>query len=360
MIVIVEVRRGSMLLAQGEDLRTRVERELTALVAAGASGAGLVAALADTMGCQVWIDDADASQAGVSAPIMPGAELLGVLRTDIEDADDERAACLDYAARVIGIELVRERAERETRWSLEADLLTELVGAAGTITESLRQRAEHAGFDLGRSWHVLLLEVPVGRPPDEVVAAARRPAISGERAMTCLLDERLAVAVCDEPRGARDAKVNDLHRIARGVGAPLRIGVSSPVTDFAAGLRQARSALCLQGASKTTYHDDMGSLRFLVDAPNRGELLGLVDEQIGPLARHDREHQAYLLETLEVYLDEGGNRRRTAERCHVHASTIKYRMRRIRELLGRDLSDADVRFDLMLALKILAVLKAGG
>jgi sugar diacid utilization regulator len=349
-----------MLVVQGEGLRMRVERELTELVAAGASGAGLVAALVDALGCQVWIDDADAPQEGLSAPIMPGAELLGVLRTDIDDPDGERAACLAYAACVIGIELIRERAERETRWSLEADLLAELVEAAGTIPEPLRQRAEHAGFDLERPWHVLLLEVRGGRPPDEVLAAARRPAISGERAMTCLLDDRLAVAICDEPRQARDAKVTDLHRIARGVGAALRIGVSAPVTDFAAGLRQAESALRVQGASKTTYHDDMGSLRFLVEAPNRGELLGLVDEQLGPLARHDREHQAYLLETLEVYLDEGGNRRRTAERCHVHASTIKYRMRRIRELLGRDLSDADVRFDLMLALKILAVLKAGG
>ena len=49
---------------------------------------------------------------------------------------------------------------------------------------------------------------------------------------------------------------------------------------------------------------------------------------------------------------------RAAERCHVHQSTIKYRLRRIHELLGCDLADAEVRFDLMLALKILRLLRA--
>src|SRR3712207_7611048 len=39
-----------------------------------------------------------------------------------------------------------------------------------------------------------------------------------------------------------------------------------------------------------------------------------------------------------------------SERCHVHLSTIKYRLRRICALLDCDLADADVRFDLTLAL----------
>ena len=237
--------------------------------------------------------------------------------------------------------------------------MTELIEADDEIPERLAQRAHHTGFDLTRGWHLLLLEAQDSLPP-ELLAAARRPAIAGERAMSCLLGKRLAVAVCDHPADVRDAKLRDLHRVARGLGCDLRIGVSSPVTNFARGARQAEAALRLAncGAETTTmYHKDLGSLRFLLNAPNEVELMSLVETQIGPLAEHDRERQSYLLETLRVFLDEGGNRRRAAERCHVHESTIKYRMRRIRELLGCDLANADVRFDLMLALKVLALLR---
>jgi len=345
-------------------LRARVEVELAELVAGGGSRDELIAAMEATMGCCLWVADGDddARKGLLGHVIMPGTEVLGCLQSDVPltAATAELSECLQYGARVVGTELVRERAARETRWSLEADLLTELIEADDQIPEHLAQRARHAGFDLARGWHLLLLEAQDSPPPSELLAAARRPAIAGERAMTCLLGKRLAVAVCDHPAEVRDAKLRHLHRVARGLGCSLHIGVSSPVTNFAHGARQAEAALRLASCGAepgTMFHEDLGSLRFLVNAPNEVELMSLVEAQIGPLAAHDRERQTYLLQTLQVFLDEGGNRRRAAERCHVHESTIKYRMRRIRELLGCDLASADVRFDLMLALKVLALLR---
>jgi len=357
-----------MTVVEETGLRARVEVELAELVAGGAGRDMLVALLEDVLGCRLWVadigDDADAPEERFDQDIMPGTEVLGRLQSDVPvaDATDELAECLRYGARVIGIELVRERTARETRWSLEADLLTELIEAEDEIPERLAQRAQHAGFDLARRWHLLLLETLDGPPPAELLPPARRPAIAGERAMSCLVGGRLAVAVCDHPAEVRDAKLRDLHRVARGLGRTLHVGVSSPVTSFARGARQAEAALRLArcGAEAgTVYHDDLGSLRFLLNDSNEAELMSLVESQIGPLAAHDRERQSYLLQTLQVFLDEGGNRRRAAERCHVHESTIKYRMRRIRELLGCDLTNANVRFDLMLALKVLALLRAG-
>jgi hypothetical protein len=348
-----------MAMLEHGSLRARVESELAELVACGAARGELVEALEAALGCRLRVlgSDAPGSEHAVASPIAPGTEVLGLLQSDVPRAlaTAELAECLEYGARVIGIELVRERAALETRWSLEADLLIELVEAGDDISDGLEQRARHAGFDLACRWHVLLLDVDGGAPPCELVAAARRPASAGERSMSCLLSERLAVAVCEEPDEARDAKLRHLHRVARGLGVAVRVGVSSAIADIACGVRQAEAALRLAtcGAETSTiYHEDLGSLRFLLNAPNQRELVSLVTTRIGPLAEHDRERQADLLQTLRVFLDEGGNRRRAAERCHVHQSTIKYRLRRIRELLDCDLADADVRFDLMLALKV--------
>jgi DNA-binding PucR family transcriptional regulator len=41
-----------------------------------------------------------------------------------------------------------------------------------------------------------------------------------------------------------------------------------------------------------------------------------------------------MLETLQVYLQKGQDRRQAARALHVHPNTLDYRLRRIRELTG--------------------------
>jgi sugar diacid utilization regulator len=350
--------------SEQQDLRARVQNEFERLVAVGAPREELVTALETALACHVNVLGAEdaVNEHALGYPIVPGTEVLGRLQSDIpiEHASAEFADCLVYAARIIGIELVRERAGLEARWSFEADLLTELIEAGAGVPARLSQRARHSGFDLTRSWHFLLLAVDDGSAASEILAAARRPAIADEHSMCCMHEDRLAVAVCEQPQGALDAKLRHLDRVARGLGAALQIGVSSTVTDFACGLLQAQAALQLATCgdrTSTVYHEELGSLRFVLNGLSRTELTSMVELQLGPLAEHDRERHGELLATLRVYLDEGGRLRRAAERCHVHQSTMKYRLRRIHELLECDLADANVRFDLMLAVKILDLLR---
>ncbi|MFN8204443.1 MAG: helix-turn-helix domain-containing protein [Solirubrobacteraceae bacterium] len=344
--------------------RARVEAELAELVAAGASHHELIAAMEAAMECRLWVTNGDGEPCEelLGHVIMPGTEVLGCLQSDIPlaAATAELSECLHYGARVIGIELVRERAARETRWSFEADLLTELIDAGDEIPGAPRAAREPRRVRPRSRMAPAPARDPrrPSSPSSSPLLVARRSRVSTQ---SCLIGGRLAVAVCDHPSEVCDVKLRDLHRVARGLGCAPRIGVSSPVANFARGIRQAEAALrlarCAANAG-TMYHEDLGSLRFLLNAPNETELMSLVEAQVGPLAAYDRERQTYLLQTLQVFLDVGGNRRLAAERCHVHESTIKYRMQRIRELLGCDLTNADVRFDLMLALKVLALLRA--
>lgn len=56
--------------------------------------------------------------------------------------------------------------------------------------------------------------------------------------------------------------------------------------------------------------------------------------------------------TLERYLDSGCDARATAERLHLHRTSLYYRLGRIEELTGRDLSAGPDRLELHLALKL--------
>jgi DNA-binding PucR family transcriptional regulator len=65
------------------------------------------------------------------------------------------------------------------------------------------------------------------------------------------------------------------------------------------------------------------------------------------------EQQADLFNTLEAYLDAGGNGVATAEALHIHRSTLNYRLERIEEVCACDLSDPATRINLQVALKLL-------
>ena len=86
----------------------------------------------------------------------------------------------------------------------------------------------------------------------------------------------------------------------------------------------------------------------------------MVAQQLGPLLDHDAESKSPLLPTLRAYLDADGHQPTTAAACFIHVSTLKYRLKKVRELLGRDLSDPEVRFQLRLAFKLMDLLEALG
>jgi PucR family transcriptional regulator, purine catabolism regulatory protein len=81
---------------------------------------------------------------------------------------------------------------------------------------------------------------------------------------------------------------------------------------------------------------------------------------LGPLAEHDRERGAELMTTLRAYLAAGGHHPTTSSTCHIHVSTLKYRLARIAAILDRSLTDPATRFELSLAFEIMRVLEMVG
>lgn len=75
------------------------------------------------------------------------------------------------------------------------------------------------------------------------------------------------------------------------------------------------------------------------------------DRMLGPLEAYDSARRAELLRTLEVFLACSGSWSRTASQLHVHVNTLRYRIRRIEDLTGRDLGTLEDRVDFFLALR---------
>ena len=87
-----------------------------------------------------------------------------------------------------------------------------------------------------------------------------------------------------------------------------------------------------------------------------GELERFYAETIEPLSAYDEQYETELVATVEAYLDNDGNVAATAKQLFTHRHTIRYRLERVRELCGHDVSSTEGREKLGLGLKAMRVL----
>src|SRR3979411_1074756 len=96
---------------------------------------------------------------------------------------------------------------------------------------------------------------------------------------------------------------------------------------------------------------------------NPAELQGFYAETVEPLVAYDEQYETELVRRLGGFLEADGNVAGTAQRLFTHRHTIYYRLERVRELSGLDVSSSDGREKLSLGLKAMRVLgisSAGG
>jgi hypothetical protein len=75
------------------------------------------------------------------------------------------------------------------------------------------------------------------------------------------------------------------------------------------------------------------------------------EEVLGKVITHDRRYHSDLVGTLTRFLSCSGSWKACARELNLHVNTVRYRIGRIEELTGRDLSSLEDRVDLLLALR---------
>ncbi|MCF3102435.1 PucR family transcriptional regulator ligand-binding domain-containing protein [Streptomyces roseoverticillatus] len=315
------------------------------------------------------------------------------VEADAGDWSPERLDLLDGVTQLIAVERDRRDAARTVRRRLAQEVL-ELVqtGAApAEIAARLRVAAPVLLPGLGTAphWQVVVARVewedgdipggPVAQALlEEMLAApeASGPEPSDRIAVAHMGDEAVAlVPLPAVPAGAEGdeaaGQALGLHadRILAAVREPLSrgldddgrltLGVSAAVHS-AEGLRGAleearharRVAAARPGRVCAAGHQELAShvllLPFVPDDVRRAFTARLLD----PLRDYDRRHRAELIPTLEAFLDCDGSWTRCATRLHLHVNTLRYRVGRIEQLTGRDLSRLEDKLDFFLALRM--------
>ncbi|MCU1439016.1 MAG: hypothetical protein JWP85_13 [Rhodoglobus sp.] len=285
---------------------------------------------------------------------------VGILDEDHTVTDDDRFA-LEYASTSLAIELSHRRNLAEIELRLGRDLAADLV--SGADPEGSRVRAEALHYDLSQPQRVVLARWVLPSPKGIQTDAALRHALAALQVPALLSGNGdSAMAIVADDRGW--SRLHEQLTIA--FGSPkgsIGVGGCCTVDDLPTSFAQARRALRIRAESRDPYglsnHDDLGLLRILDTRDGGAEVESYVQEWLGVLLNHDRAHHSDLVHTLRVHLDTGGNYDRTASALVVHRSTVRYRLGRIGELTGHDLSDPDIRFHLHVATRASAAIRGG-
>ena len=122
------------------------------------------------------------------------------------------------------------------------------------------------------------------------------------------------------------------------------------VSDSARSAKAALAALSVAASreqlSRPTLADDLLPERML--AGDQLAKQALITTYYLPLV----SGSADLLQTLRAYLENGGSLEATAKSLFVHANTVRYRLRRIQELIGEDVTDPRVSFVVQTAIVV--------
>jgi purine catabolism regulator len=121
---------------------------------------------------------------------------------------------------------------------------------------------------------------------------------------------------------------------------------------------QARTALKvgrqITGAWAVTHFDDLGVYRLLSLVEDDRELESFATETLRELTADTAEAQD-MRRTLEVLLATNINIAETARQLHFHYNTLRYRVVKLEKMLGSFTDHPELRLDLSLALKIMAM-----
>ncbi len=279
---------------------------------------------------------------------------------------------------MIASEVERVRAPERASETAAADFLRAVLGGELREREVLLARARELSLEVQGGASMIVARARPSAPAEEgwrkrVRLVAERGARAVVSHCIAALSERggaaggevlLLVPGGDETLAARAAE-GVLREMQAGLsGFTFAVGYSRIAADPADLPRAASEALLAANVAEGDAQEGAlafeatGAYRLLLSAmsENPQELQRFYSETVEPLVAYDEQYETDLVGTLASFLEADGNVAGTAQRLFTHRHTIYYRLERVRELSGLDVSSSDGREKLSLGLKAMRVL----
>jgi purine catabolism regulator len=248
-------------------------------------------------------------------------------------------------------QLVNERYELLQR-SMAGDVLAEAL-TGHLYPEELQARLRP--FGIGEQVAVLAFSLP----DTSVAASTLERALEREhvRSLVAIRGGLLCAVI--------DAREQDPIELARGMRVELaaRFGEvraaasrAAPTHSLRLSFHEARCALeaarLANGqAPDVASYRDLGAFQLLLSLQDDDALISYCRGVLGPVEQGEGDYGDELLRSLDAFIEHNGHWEKAANALYCHRHTLRYRIRRVEQLTGRDFSNARDRIEFWLALR---------
>jgi purine catabolism regulator len=279
-----------------------------------------------------------------------------VIVRDSGGLGDFEQLILQQAVAVVALELMRRRVARETERRLAGDVLAAALGGRLEPAE-LSRRLEPFGIGSKAAVLVFSLDDPASAESslETALRAAGCPAVvaphaSRGRELLCALIDAAEHDPIEVAAAARAAIAVERSGVRAAASRP------APPEELQRSFHEARCALEATAldngeAPEVASWRDLGAFTLLLSVSDDEALKLYCQSVLGPIDEGDAEYGGELLRSLEAFIEQNGQWERAAREVYCHRHTLRYRMRKVEEMTGRDLSTAHDRIEFWLALR---------
>jgi purine catabolism regulator len=316
---------------------------------------------------------------GVQVYPVVASHRIGAFLAVVKDSGDFSEydrIILHNVVTVTALELVKKKAVAETEKRLAGDFFDELI-ASDLYEEEIARRLAFFGLEPQSPHLIVLVDIDV-QEGEEAADRSDAAAQDIKERLHWSVDEFMArhdllgisasrsdsVVVLVQP-GKMDAK--EIIRLAGELQAVIgemlpeisvSLGIGRPhrqLVDLRQSYYEASYAIKirkLKGEPRViASFDDLGSYGLLLGLQDTLSLEVFYDSVLGKLQDYDEQNSSDLVKSLACFLEANGHWGDAAEKLYVHRHTLRYRMKRVEEITGRELNQSQDRMEFWLALK---------
>lgn len=313
-------------------------------------------------------------------PLVGDGQLYGYLLVfDVSDHLNPLDICRIKETGIFSLQVLAHRKTIEdTEKKYQDHFLYDLLYNNFVTEESLIQRARHWNWDFSKPQQILIME------PDDLHLLTNKSQMLRKLQLNVedFLQHKYRQVIVTEQQGQVVIIIGDANEGKtakqqwKSLGKSLQAYMQEIITDvtFSIGIgkfyttiadlcrsyQEAKHALDLgrfiQEKGHITHFEELGIIR-LLSHMSLEQLDDYYKEYLAVLIEYDEKNDTNFIETLHVYFQQNGDLNLTAEKLFQHANTLRYRLKKIEELLETDLKQLENRINLSVACKIFKMRK---
>ncbi len=269
----------------------------------------------------------------------------------VRDHPDLQAAILRYSRDMAfsAADVYAKAAEARGLWDARLEALVVDSIISGERSQEISSRVAALGWQADGQVAVLLGATPVSEDSDAVRKISRK---LGADVLIGIQGRRQVIVIgLNREKPQASDKIHEIAMQLEGYFAtgPLVLGPAVlSVSDASRSANAALSAYAVAASASTMPRPTKADLllpeRALAGDPVAKQTL--IDSFYIPLA----DSQTDLMPTVKAYLESGRSLEATSKELFVHANTVRYRLKKIEEIIGQDPTDPRTGFLLQIAI----------